>query len=290
MLERQLGGALARQAGLNDHGIGPLLLHRGKSPIELLAAADPDAVDRSSAGFAGKLDLFEERFGEGIGRIGQSGHAACRRQHFPNEFDAFAGQFGGHASDPGDISARPRKARDKTHADWISRVRHDDWDFARRLLCRLSGGREPSDDYIDFETDQLGGQFGKPVDLSFRRSKLKSNVLPFDVSQISQPLPEYSPKLFRIGIANNQRADRRHLRLLRPRHARPDRHAAESGYQFPPSDGDWHKCPPLCEGCRVNGTIPPGEHAVVTQEGPREAAAPRDFDPAYVSSGSSRPN
>jgi hypothetical protein len=36
----------------------------------------------------------------------------------------------------------------------------------------------------------------------------------------------------------------------------------------------------------VNGTIPPGEHAVVTQEGPREAAAPRDFDPAYVSSGS----
>ena len=27
-----------------------------------------------------------------------------------------------------------------------------------------------------------------------------------------------------------------------------------------------------------------GEHAVVTQEGPREAAALRDFDPAYVSS------
>jgi hypothetical protein len=96
-----------------------------------------------------------------------------------------------------------------------SRVRHDDWDFARRLLRRLSGGREPSDDYIDFETDQLGGQFGKPVDLSFCRSKLKSNVLPFDVPQISQPLSKHSPKLFRIGIAKNQRADRRHLRLLR---------------------------------------------------------------------------
>jgi hypothetical protein len=36
----------------------------------------------------------------------------------------------------------------------------------------------------------------------------------------------------------------------------------------------------------VNGTISPGEHAVVTQEGPRGAAALRDFDPAYVSSGS----
>ena len=28
----------------------------------------------------------------------------------------------------------------------------------------------------------------------------------------------------------------------------------------------------------------PGEHAVITQEGPREAAALRDFAPAYVSS------
>ena len=35
----------------------------------------------------------------------------------------------------------------------------------------------------------------------------------------------------------------------------------------------------------MNGTIPPGEYAVVTQEGPREAAALWDFDPAYVSSG-----
>jgi hypothetical protein len=42
-----------------------------------------------------------------------------RRQHFPNEFDAFAGQFGGYASDPGDISARPRKARDQARAHWI---------------------------------------------------------------------------------------------------------------------------------------------------------------------------
>jgi hypothetical protein len=120
MLERQLGGAFARQAGLNDHGVGPLFSSAAKAASNS-SAADPDGVNRSSGGFAGKLDVFEERFGEGIGRIGQSGHAACRRQHFPNEFDAFAGQFGGYASDPGDISARPRKTRDQTRADWISR-------------------------------------------------------------------------------------------------------------------------------------------------------------------------
>ena len=81
--------------------------------------------------------------------------------------------------------------------------------------------REPSDDHIDFETDQLDGQIGNSVSLSFRRSKLKSNVLPFDVPEIAQPLPKHSPKLFRIGIANDQHADRRHLRLLRARRERP---------------------------------------------------------------------
>src|SRR5262249_54452276 len=106
---------------------------------------------------AGKLDLFEERFGEGIGRIGQSGHAACRWQQLPDEFDAFAGQLGGYASDAGDISARTRKARDQPGANRISCVCHDDRDLARRLLCRLGGGREPSDDHIDFEMNQLGG-------------------------------------------------------------------------------------------------------------------------------------
>src|SRR4029450_9223748 len=113
MLQRQFGGAFAGQAGLNDDGIGPLLLHRGESALELLCAADPDGVDRSPGGFAGKLDMFEERFGEGIGRIGQSGPAASRWQQLPDEFDAFAGQLGGYASYAGDISARSRKTRDE---------------------------------------------------------------------------------------------------------------------------------------------------------------------------------
>src|SRR5262249_2829211 len=88
---------------------------------------------------------------------GSVGHAACRWQQLPDEFDAFAGQLGGYASDAGDISAGARKARDQPGANRISCVCHHDRDLARRLLCRLGGGREPSDDHIDFEMDQLGG-------------------------------------------------------------------------------------------------------------------------------------
>src|SRR5262247_4061876 len=78
VLQRQLGGALGRQAGLNDDGVGPVSLHRGESAFELLIVVNPDRVDCGSGGFAAKLDLFEERFGEGIGRVGQSAPtAAC---------------------------------------------------------------------------------------------------------------------------------------------------------------------------------------------------------------------
>src|SRR6266576_112283 len=221
MLQRQLGGALGRQAGLNDYGIGPVFLHRGESGLEFLATLDPDSVDRGSGRFAAKLDLFEERFEEGIGRIRQSRHAARRWQHVTDQLDTFASQFGGHRSQAGDVSAGPRKARDQPRTNRVSCLGHDDWDFVRRLPCRQSGGREPSDDYIDLETDQLGGQFGKPVEVSLRRSKLKSNVLPLDITQIAQSLPELPPKLFRADIANNQYANGRDLWLLRECGERP---------------------------------------------------------------------
>src|SRR5262249_33042278 len=51
-LQRQIGGALGRQAGLNDDGVGPVSLHRGESALELLIVANPDRVDCGSGGFA----------------------------------------------------------------------------------------------------------------------------------------------------------------------------------------------------------------------------------------------
>jgi hypothetical protein len=103
---------LAYALSKRDDGIGSVFLHRGESALELRIAADPDSVDRRSGGLTAKLYLFEERLGKGIGRIGQSGHAARRRQHVADQLDTFAGQCGGYAGDPGDISARARKGNE----------------------------------------------------------------------------------------------------------------------------------------------------------------------------------
>jgi hypothetical protein len=70
-----------------------------------------------------------------------------------------------------------------------------------RFPCS-SGGCKPRDDYVDFETDQLGGQFGKPVGLPLCRPKLESNVLPLNVPQIAQPLPKLPPKLSVLPITS----------------------------------------------------------------------------------------
>jgi hypothetical protein len=244
MLHRKLGGALGRQTGLNDQGIGSVQLHPGESGLELLIAANANSIDRSSGGFTAKLYLFKERFGEGIGRIGQSGHSAGGRQHLADQLHTLASQFGGHGSHPGDISTRPRQARDQPSTDRVSCLGHDDRDLMRRLLGRHSGGREPSDDYIDLETDQLIGQFGKPFEVSFRRSKLKSNVLPLDIPEVAQSLAKLPPKLFRIDIADDQCADGRHLRLLRPCRDRPRCRTTERDNEFSPPNLDCHETLP----------------------------------------------
>src|SRR5262245_19814825 len=81
MLQRQLDGAFARQAGLNDDGIGTLLLHVGERGLEFLSAADSDGVDCGPGGLAATLDFFEKRLGKWIGHVDHGCHAARSEEH-----------------------------------------------------------------------------------------------------------------------------------------------------------------------------------------------------------------
>ena len=40
-------------------------------------------------------------------------------------------------------------------------------------------------DHIDLEPDQLGRKLRKPIQLSFRRAKIKCNVLPLDIAKFT---------------------------------------------------------------------------------------------------------
>jgi hypothetical protein len=61
-----------------------------------------------------------------------------------------------------------------------------------RLSTSLLGGRcrwrEPGHDHIDFEAHQFRCQLREAVYLSFVRTELEMNVLPIDVTEVTQCL------------------------------------------------------------------------------------------------------
>ena len=81
----------------------------------------------------------------------------CGRQHVSYQLYTLASQFRGNPGHAGDVTARPGEAFDKPGFDRVSNERHDNRNIARRLLRSLCCRREPSHNYIDFETHQLGG-------------------------------------------------------------------------------------------------------------------------------------
>ena len=91
---------------------------------------------------------------------------------------------------------------------------------------------------------------------------LDSDVLPFEITAFLEALTERG-HITRSDFRSPrvEKHDHRHRRLLRARHARPRRRAAECSQQFPPSDGDCHTPLP----CEVrNAKIPRHERAVLT--------------------------
>ena len=59
-----------------------------------------------------------------------------------------------------------------------------------RLLRGKRRWRSWGDDNVRLETDQLGRKLGQSLDPPARKSDFDGNVLPLDVAELAQPLPE----------------------------------------------------------------------------------------------------
>src|SRR5262249_59240616 len=92
---------------------------------------------------------------------------------------------------------------------------------------RQGHGRAQRGDYIDLQSDQLCGQFGKPVELSLGPSIFQDNVATLDVSQLPQPFSHsLDQRLGRRAGLQNAEAPYLPRRLLRTPRERPRRHRA----------------------------------------------------------------
>lgn len=99
------------------------------------------------------------------------------RQCLLHYLELFGHNLGEEHRQPRDIAAGPRKARHVADTDRVGMVGEHNGDRLGLLSdgLRLSrGGRE---DEVDFQTDQVGCQFGQPFG-RLSPSKYKADVLP----------------------------------------------------------------------------------------------------------------
>jgi hypothetical protein len=161
-------------------------------------------VDFNADGAGGKMNLFQEGLAERIRRVGQRGYTAYVGEGFADEVDAFSRQLGRRCGQACDIAARPRQAFDKTGSKRIAGWRHNDGYRRRRSFRGVHGRRLGSNNDIDLETNQFGGQFRETTELVIGRTKLNLEVLADDISEFAQPVIELARK--RLSACGEQNA------------------------------------------------------------------------------------
>jgi hypothetical protein len=90
----------------------------------------------------------------------------------------------GELVQPGDVAARPRKARDMAEALRVGMRREHDGDRLGRLTGGLHLRRRGREDDVDFQADQVRGSVGQPI-RRFSRSKCNGDVLALDIAELA---------------------------------------------------------------------------------------------------------
>src|SRR5437660_12800968 len=91
---------------------------------------------------------------------------------------------------PGNVAARMRQSCDEPFANGIATEGHNDWYRTGCLLNRSHRGRRRRDNQVDFEPHELRGEIEKSVEFAIRVPEYDHNVLPFEVSDVSESLAQ----------------------------------------------------------------------------------------------------
>ena len=147
------------------------------------------------------------------------------------------------------MTTRPVETVNKALLDRIGARQEDD---RNRRSCRLGRqGRRRARDAGDnghLSTDQISGQCRQSIVATLRPAILDRHVAALNIAGFAQALMERARSTqIEVRGSTAEESDYRHRRLLRTRRKRPSSCTAERGYQFPPSDGDWH-VPLSCGG------------------------------------------
>ena len=137
-----------------------------------------------------------------------------------------------HQGHAGNVSARTSQAGNYPGLDWVAR-KYYDRDISCSLLRRQRAGDVQRHDDIDLESDKLGREPRKLIQLSFRRAKLEANVLPLYVANFAHSFAEFLLERIRIRDSYVKRAYPNYPRLLPAPDERRGKSSGQRGQQEP---------------------------------------------------------
>ena len=190
MLERQIHDLLPanveqRSTDEND-GTDPLAGQRDERAVDVVGTPNVDDFERHI------------EFSRGVREL----HEATSRIYLPENTDAgkpgdefrpqtevlavdLRARVNGHA---GDVSARPRQARDGPGSDRVRHADHDDGNRRRRALCGGDAWIVDGDDRVHVQAHQFGGKIRQSLQPAVCLQALEVDVAALDVAEIAQPL------------------------------------------------------------------------------------------------------
>ena len=197
------------------------------------------------------------RIGRGtrIDRIHENRDDGGLGQDLAQYFDPLRSERGVIECDARDVAAWSVQARDEAVADRVGAFREHDRNGSGCCLCRDRRGHAAgNEDDRRLAPDQIGCEFGQPVELVVSEAIFDCDRAAFDKASLVQALQDRRQR-WRITFARcaDEKPDYRHRRLLRTCGERPRRsRTAKRGYELPSSDADGHLTRPQWDQARCN--------------------------------------
>ena len=114
------------------------------------------------------------------------------RGGFLEQFDPLSSEA--YRTDPegdaGDVASRTREAGHDARPDRIDQAGEHDRDRSGCLLRGERTDRGANHEDVDLQPNHLGDESGKAFGPPFRESRFDDDILPLDVPEVSEPLPE----------------------------------------------------------------------------------------------------
>src|SRR5262249_48524725 len=200
--------------------------------IYLPGGAGIEDSNLQSESASSRFDVLGNGLGSrSVGRIDEYDNANCPRQQFTQQSQLLCYQFGIEKTDACDIAARPGEAGNQAPLDRVLGDAKQDWNRRGRSFGReCREGTSWCRDHAHSAAHQISRQLRKPIEPAFGPAELDPHVLAFGVAFFIQT----STICAQMGRSRSRRlkaekSDYRHHRLLRARHERPRRRAAEQG-------------------------------------------------------------